>query len=148
MLTGMAALILSSVLAKQQNNVQAAAWREALVSAEAGTERAMAELRATVDDPTQAFTGWVVLNPDGTPATSQAINRTGRWPADYPLEHERHASSAGRRDQAAKIFRRRGRPDYARRQRQALEPKLSHPFNRLLGDAGRAASPAISATPP
>ncbi len=84
-LAGMAALILSNVLAKQHNSIQAAAWREALVSAEAGAERAMAELRTTVDDPTQAFNGWVVLKPDGTQAASQTIDRSGRWAPDYRL---------------------------------------------------------------
>lgn len=84
-LAGMAAVILANVTAKHHNNFQAAAWRDALVSAEAGVERTMAELRMTVDAPDQAWQGWVVINPDGSAATSQTINRTGRWTPGYAL---------------------------------------------------------------
>ena len=85
-LAGMAAVILTTVVAKQQNNFKAAAWREALVSAEAGTERAMSELRQSIDAPEQAWEGWTVVNADGTAASSQTINRTGRWNPDYVLK--------------------------------------------------------------
>ncbi len=85
-LAGMAAVILTTVVVKQKNNFQAAAWREALVAAEAGTERAMAELRATIDTPDQAWDGWSVVNADGSIAASQTIDRTGRWPATYVLK--------------------------------------------------------------
>ena len=43
-----------------------ASWQEALLGAEAGSDLAMAELRKTLFDPTNAFTGWSSTSADGT----------------------------------------------------------------------------------
>lgn len=84
-LAAISAVTLQRVTAKHQNSYQASAWREALPAAEAGVERAKAELRVTIDDPAQAWTGWVVTDAAGNPAAVQTINRSGKWPPGYSL---------------------------------------------------------------
>ena len=76
--------VLRNVTAKHQNSYQAAAWRDALVAAESGVERAMSELRNTIDDPTNAWTGWVVVDAAGKP-TGQKVDRDGNWATGYAV---------------------------------------------------------------
>src|ERR1043166_3428167 len=75
LLASISAGVLLNVTAKHQNSYQSASWREALVSAESGVERAMAELRSTIDDPANAWAGWVVVDQAGNPASDQKIDR-------------------------------------------------------------------------
>ena len=84
-LASISAGVLLNVTTKHQNSYQAAAWREALVSAESGVERAMAELRTSIDDPTKAWTGWTVVNQTGSAASDQKLDRDGRWTAGYTV---------------------------------------------------------------
>lgn len=84
-LASISALTLLGVNSRHRSSYQAAGWRDALLAAEAGVERAMAELRTTIDDPASAWTGWVVVDAQGNPASDQKINRTGRWPAGHIL---------------------------------------------------------------
>lgn len=84
-LASISAAVLFKAGAKHQNSFQAVAWREALVSAESGVERALAELRTSIDDPTHAWDGWVVVNANGSTASSQQIDRDGRWAPGYAL---------------------------------------------------------------
>jgi hypothetical protein len=84
-LASVSAGVLFTVGARHQDNYQAAGWREALVAAEAGVERAMADLRTTIDDPAKAWAGWVVVDSAGNPASSQTIDRDGRWATGYTL---------------------------------------------------------------
>jgi hypothetical protein len=84
-LASISAITLLNVGAKHQNSHQAASWRDALVAAESGTERAMAELRTTIDDPANAWAGWVVVDAAGKPAGVQQIDRDGRWAPGYTL---------------------------------------------------------------
>lgn len=84
-LASISAITLLSVGARHQSSFQAAAWREALGSAESGVERAMAELRTSIDDPFNAWAGWQVVDSNGNPTGDQKLNRTGRWPAGYTL---------------------------------------------------------------
>ncbi len=78
--------VLLNVGAKHQNSYQAAAWREALAAADSGVERALAELRTSIDDPANAWTGWTVVNAAGGPANTQTIDRDGRWAPGYILQ--------------------------------------------------------------
>ena len=84
-LASISAGVLMTVGAKHRDSYQAASWREALVASESGIERAKADLRTTIDDPANAWTGWVVVDSAGNPATVQTINRTGNWAAGYTL---------------------------------------------------------------
>ena len=84
-LAAISAATLRSVGAKHQNSYQAGVWREALSGAESGVERAMAELRTSIDDPANAWAGWTVVNANGNPAAQQTIDRDGRWAAGYTL---------------------------------------------------------------
>src|SRR5580765_8457970 len=84
-LASISSVVLRSVGAKHQNSYQAVVWREALVAAESGVERAMAELRTSIDDPTHAWDGWQVVDASGNPAGNQTIDRDGRWAAGYTL---------------------------------------------------------------
>lgn len=84
-LAAVSAGVLLKAGAKHQASFQSASWREALVSAESGMERAMAELRTTVDDPANAWAGWTVVNADGSTAANQQIDRDGRWASGYSL---------------------------------------------------------------
>ncbi len=84
-LASISAVTLLNVGTKHQNSYQAAGWREALVSAESGVERTMADLRASIDDPASAWAGWVVVDASGNPAASQQIDRDGRWALGYTL---------------------------------------------------------------
>ena len=84
-LATISALTLRSVSARHQTSYQSAAWREALTAAESGAERAMAELRTSIDDPLNAWAGWTVVDASGNPAASQTIDRDGRWAAGYML---------------------------------------------------------------
>ncbi len=81
-LASLSAAVLVNVNAKKQTSYQAVSWREALVSAEAGVEHGMTELRTSIDDPNNSWTGWQATNGDGTPGT---INRTSPWAAGYTL---------------------------------------------------------------
>ncbi len=84
-LASISAGVLLTVGAKHHDSYHAAGWREALTAAESGVERTMAELRTAIDDPANAWTGWVVVDSAGKTAALQQINRTGRWPAGYTL---------------------------------------------------------------
>lgn len=84
-LASISAVTLVTVGARHQSSYQAAAWREALAAAESGAQRASAELRTSIDDPANAWAGWVVVDAAGNPKSVQQINRTGRWPAGYIL---------------------------------------------------------------
>ena len=84
-LAAVSAAVLSKVAAKHQDSFQAVAWREALVSAESGVERTMAELRTQLSDPNAAWAGWTVINSDGTQGSVQQIDRDGRWASGYSL---------------------------------------------------------------
>ena len=84
-LASISAVTLLSVGARHQTSYQAAAWREALTAAESGVERAMAELRTTIDDPANAWAGWVVVDAAGNPKAVQQFDRDGRWAAGYTL---------------------------------------------------------------
>lgn len=84
-LASISAAALFSVGARHQNSYQGAGWREALTAAESGVERTMADLRTTIDDPTNAWAGWGVVDAAGNPTTVQTIDRDGRWAAGYTL---------------------------------------------------------------
>ena len=84
-LASISAVTLLNVSAKHQSSYQAAGWREALIGAESGLERSMAELRITIDDPANAWAGWVVVDAAGKPASEQRIDRDGRWAPGYTL---------------------------------------------------------------
>ena len=84
-LASISAVVLHNVGTKHHNSYQAASWREALAGAESGVERAMAELRATIDRPTNAWAGWTVVDAAGNPASVQQIDRDGRWAPGYTL---------------------------------------------------------------
>ncbi len=84
-LASISAVTLSAVNAKHRNSYQAAGWRDALVAAESGVERAMAELTASIGDPNSAWTGWTVVDAAGNPAQNQTIDRDGRWIPGYTL---------------------------------------------------------------
>ena len=84
-LASISALTLLNVTGKHQDSYRAGAWREALSAAEAGSERAMAELRTSIDDPANAWAGWVVVDASGNPAAPQTIDRDGRWAVGYSL---------------------------------------------------------------
>ena len=78
--------VLFSVGARHQTSYQSAGWREALTAAESGVERTMSDLRTTIDDPTTAWAGWVVVDSAGNATNAQQINRSGRWAAGYTLQ--------------------------------------------------------------
>lgn len=84
-LAAISATVLLNVSVRKINSYQAASWRESLATAEAGVERALSELRRTIDTPDKAWEGWTVVNADGTPAASQTINRDPAWPSTYIL---------------------------------------------------------------
>lgn len=84
-LASVSAGVLFIVGAKHHDSFQAAGWREALTAAESGAERAMADLRTTIDDPANAWAGWVVVDSAGNPANVQTIDRDGRWAPGYTL---------------------------------------------------------------
>ena len=64
-------MVFGAVLTRNMNTYRQvshiAAWQEALLAAEGGSDSAMAELRKTLIDPTSAFSGWVKTAEDGTP---------------------------------------------------------------------------------
>ena len=84
-LVSVSAVTLSAVSARHRASYQAAGWRDALVAAESGVERAMAELSASIEDPKNAWTGWTVVDAEGNPASNQKIDRDGRWAPGYTL---------------------------------------------------------------
>lgn len=82
-LASISAGVLTNVTAKHQNSYQAVAWREALVSAESGIDRAMAELRTSISEPENAWTGWEVVDQTGKPVSKQTLDRDGYWETGY-----------------------------------------------------------------
>ena len=84
-LASVSAVTLSAVNARHRSTYQAAGWRDALVAAESGVERAVAELTASISDPNNAWTGWTVVDTEGNPALDQKIDRDGRWAPGYTL---------------------------------------------------------------
>ncbi len=84
-LASIAAMTLFGVTATHRNAYQAAGWRESLVAAESGAERALAELQKSIDDPVNAWTGWTVVDAKGNPAVSQTLNKSSRWPSTYSV---------------------------------------------------------------
>ena len=73
-LAAISGTVLVAVGAKHQGSFQSVAWREALVSAESGVHRALAELRTTIDDPTRAWDGWTIIDANGVPASVQNLS--------------------------------------------------------------------------
>ena len=86
-LASVSAVTLSAVNARHRSTYQAAGWRDALVAAESGVERAVAELTASISDPNNAWTGWTVVDTEGNPALDQKIDRDGRWAPGYTLRN-------------------------------------------------------------
>ncbi len=86
-LASVSAVTLSAVNARHRSTYQAAGWRDALVAAESGVERAVAELTASISDPNSAWTGWTVVDTEGNPALDQKIDRDGRWAPGYTLRN-------------------------------------------------------------
>src|SRR5438105_4177189 len=52
--------------------VQTASWQEALLAAESGSDAAMASLRKTLFDPTNAWNGWQTTDAQGNPLPNGA----------------------------------------------------------------------------
>lgn len=86
-LASVSAVTLSAVNARHRSSYQAAGWRDALVAAESGVERAVAELTTSISEPHSAWTGWTVVDAEGNPAQSQTIDRDGRWAPGYTLRN-------------------------------------------------------------
>ena len=86
-LASVSAVTLSAINAKHRSSYQGAGWRDALVAAESGVERAVAELTASIAAPNSAWTGWTVVDAAGNPAQNQTIDRDGRWAPGYTLRN-------------------------------------------------------------
>jgi hypothetical protein len=86
-LASVSAVTLSAVNARHRSSYQAAGWRDALVAAESGVERAVAELTTSISEPHNAWTGWTVVDAEGNPAQNQTIDRDGRWAPGYTLRN-------------------------------------------------------------
>lgn len=84
-LASIASMTLFGVTTRHRNAYQAATWRDSLIAAEAGAERAMAELVADVKDPANAWNGWTVVDASGTPVSPQTIDRDGYWAPGYAI---------------------------------------------------------------
>jgi hypothetical protein len=84
-LASISALTLMGVNSRHRGSYHAAGWRDALAAAESGVERALAELQTSIEDPANAWAGWVVVDADGKPAATQTINHSGRWAPGYTL---------------------------------------------------------------
>src|ERR1041384_1333284 len=65
-LSALVGTVLSRAMNTYRQASHIASWQEALLAAEAGSDTAVAELRKTLIDPSNAFSGWTTTAADGT----------------------------------------------------------------------------------